>query len=84
MDENLKDKRKQLEGAINDALAESPAVADLIQEIRKQGYDVFLIIEATVGFSKRGDGNELHEAEASLELTSQDRSFLRSLKIKPE
>ena len=86
LDDELKDHRKQLEVAINDALTDSLPVSEVIQRIRKSGYDVFLIIEATIGLSrsKPGDKKELPLAAARLELTTQDERFLRSLKISPE
>jgi hypothetical protein len=86
LDDELKDHRKELEAAINEALTDSPQVGHIIRHIREQGYDVFLIIEATVGFSKRQDSLEtLPELpSARLELTTQDERFLRSLKIRPE
>ncbi len=87
LDDELKDHRKELEAAINEALTDSPHVGHIIRHIREQGYDVFLIIEATVGFSKRqGDALEpIRELpSAHLELTTQDERFLRSLKIRPE
>ncbi len=86
LDDELKDHRKELEAAINEALTESPEVGQVIHAIREKGYDVFIIIEATVGFSRRDEGpfESLRLPAARLELTTQDESFLRSLKIKPE
>jgi hypothetical protein len=86
LDDELKEKRKELEAAINEALSDSDRVGEIIRHIRSRGYDVFLIIEATVGFSQREDvehsgGNRLQAAH--LELTTQDERFLRSLKISP-
>ena len=87
LDDELKDQRKELEAAINEALTESPEVGQVIHEIREKGYDVFIIIEATVGFSRRTDGSSVQSLRlpaARLELTTQDERFLRSLKISPE
>jgi hypothetical protein len=84
--DELKDYRRRLEEAINEALTDSAEVTEAIQEIRKQGYDVFLIIEATVGFSRREEGIVEYpvKPEFRLELTPQDERFLRALKISPE
>lgn len=87
MDDELRHHRKALEAAINEALTDSPEVGEIIRKIRGEGFDVFLIIEATVGFSRRDE--EIGEAPqglpaARLELTTQDERFLRSLKISPE
>lgn len=85
-DDELKGHRKELEAAINEALTDSPQINEVIQKIREDGFDVFLIIEATIGFSHRKEG--LRETKrlpaARLELTTQDEKFLRSLKISPE
>jgi hypothetical protein len=85
-DDELRDHRKKLETAINRALSDSPEVGEAIQHIRRHGYDIFLIIEATVGFCRHSDDGEVVERFPTrrLELTTQDERFLRSLKISPE
>ena len=62
-------------------------------EIKRAGYDVFLVLEATIGFNKR-DGEEnddvaddeaesprTFETTGKIKLTTQDQKFLRALKI---
>ena len=60
LDENLKQLMKELGAAINDALSESEDISEAIQNVRDAGYDVFLVLEATIGFNKRSktDGGE--------------------------
>jgi hypothetical protein len=86
---------QELGNAINDSLSESDRIAEAIGEIKKAGYDVFLVLEATIGFNRRDDSseNEEEELEASeepkrnfettgkIKFTSQDHRFLRALKI---
>lgn len=85
---------QELGNAINEALADSERIAESIGEIRKEGYDVFLVLEATIGFNKRNaedgvsdaDGSEprpdiVEETEESVNWTTQDEKFLRALKI---
>jgi hypothetical protein len=92
MDDNLKQLMKELGAAINDALSESEDISEAIQNVRNAGYDVFLVLEATIGFNKRskGDGaeesiaNGLKSGEMKLKVTAQDLKFLRSLKISIE
>ena len=86
LDDELREHRKQLEAAINEALTDSAQVSEIIHGIRARGYDVFLIIEATVGFSRRSDDLESPRRlpSARLKLTTQDERFLRSLKIRPQ
>ena len=93
MDDNLKQLMKELGAAINDALSESEDISEAIQNVRNAGYDVFLVLEATIGFNKRDgqeDGDSLTEEDAGsrtfettgkIKFTTQDHKFLRALKI---
>ena len=97
MDEPLKHLMQELGNAINDSLSESDRIAEAIGEIKRAGYDVFLVLEATIGFNRRGEDEEGDEesitGEASeppkrnfettgkIKFTSQDHRFLRALKI---
>ncbi len=97
MDEQLKDLMQELGNAINESLSDSDRIAAAIGEIKRSGYDVFLVLEATIGFNKRSedsedDSEENVEMEApppktrrklggKISLTSQDQKFLRALKI---
>ena len=83
--EELKGHRKKLEIAINQALTESPQVNNAIQAIRDVGYDVFLIIEATIGFNRKDDDSSTPKPPTvRLKLSTHDEKFLKSLKITPE
>jgi hypothetical protein len=46
---------QELGNAINESLSESDRIAEVIGEIREAGYDVFLVLEATIGFNRRGE-----------------------------
>jgi hypothetical protein len=89
MDENLKDLMQELGNAINESLSDSERIAAAIGEIKRAGYDVFLVLEATIGFNKRedDDGEESSETPQTFEATgkvkwnSQDAKFLKALKI---
>ena len=76
---------KHLGESINETLAESPKINERIQEIRDAGYEVFLVIEAKVGFSRKGKSDEETSGEPEepvrLRITSEDAKFLKSLKI---
>jgi hypothetical protein len=86
---------QELGNAINDSLSESDRIAEAIGEIKKAGYDVFLVLEATIGFNRREEGAENEEEElevteepkrnfeatGKIKFTSQDHRFLRALKI---
>ena len=96
MDEPLKHLMQELGNAINDSLSESDRIAEAIGEIKRAGYDVFLVLEATIGFNRRDDEEESEdevesevseqpkrsfEATGKIKFTSQDHRFLRALKI---
>ena len=77
---------KHLGESINETLADSPKINERIQEIRDAGYEVFLVIEAKIGFSRKGKGEgepepAVSEEPVRLRITSEDAKFLKSLKI---
>jgi hypothetical protein len=88
-DENFNRLVKELGSAINDSLAESERISEVLGRIRAAGYDLFLVLEVTIGFNKRGETNTVHRqkftpgkhGDADFHLTSADAQFLRSLKI---
>jgi hypothetical protein len=85
-DIEIKRLMKNLGESINEALADSPKINERIQEIRDAGYEVFLIIEAKIGFSRKGkedSDTEFNSAEGPvrLHITHEDAKFLKSLKI---
>ena len=84
MDEPLKHLMQELGNAINDSLSESDRIAEAIGEIKRAGYDVFLVLEATIGFNRRdeeeeGDEENTSEAESTEE---PKRTFEATGKIK--
>jgi hypothetical protein len=86
---------QELGNAINDSLSESDRIAEAIGEIKRAGYDVFLVLEATIGFNRRDENSDADEDEievtdepkrsfeatGKIKFTSQDHRFLRALKI---
>lgn len=86
MNPKLKHLMKELGEAINDSLSESEEIAEVISKIKAGGYDVFLVLEATIGFNKQEDETETETAgrqsgRADFKVTSQDMKFLKSLRI---
>lgn len=90
MDPKLKKLMKELGEAINESLAESEQIGEVIQKIKSSGYDVFLVLEATVGFNRQDDAGEegapvgARTAQPEFKVSPQDLKFLRSLRIKVE
>lgn len=90
LDDNFKRLIKELGQAINESLAESDTISDVMGRIRAAGYDLFLVLEVTIGFNKQGEASKIHHQKIVPEnesgdpvfhLTDQDAQFLRSLKI---
>lgn len=82
---------KELGEAINESLSEAEPIAEVIAKIKGQGYDVFLVLEATVGFNRhedeqakpelvRGNG-KVSTVAPELKISAQDIRFLKSLRI---
>ncbi len=97
MDHRLKIMLKELGDAINSSLSDSDQIAEVINRIKEDGYDIFLVLEATIGFNRSGeeeeDGEQIQTSPveygnarrpADFAMTSQDRKFLRSLRIRAD
>ena len=87
LDENIKWLIKELSSAINESLSGSEAIKDAIKKIKGRGYDIFLIIEATIGVdkttpkAKTSSRSKGEETPIKLKINALDREFLKSLKI---
>ena len=89
----MKARIKELGDAINETLSNSEQIAEVIGRIKDEGYDVFLVLEATVGFNRQDnqaadadDGalsnlTEMPAPEPELKVNAQDMRFLKSLRI---
>jgi hypothetical protein len=86
----MKQRIKELGDAINESLSSSDQIAEVIGRIKEDGYDVFLVLEATVGFNrKEAEGEEpldnvteiTSQEEPELKVNAQDMRFLKSLRI---
>lgn len=79
---------QKLGQAINESLSESESIAEIIGEIRARNYDVFLLLEATIGFNKREEADdsdfEPTAGQAPGRFSEQDHAFLKALKITVE
>jgi hypothetical protein len=92
LDDNFKHLIKELGSAINNSLSNSDGISEVMGRIRAAGYDLFLVLEVTIGFNKRGEANLVHRQKLTPEqrnntefhLTNQDAEFLRELKIAVE
>jgi hypothetical protein len=89
VDKRLKSMMKELGDAINNSLSDSEQIAEVISRIKAGGYDVFVVLEATIGFNQHDDSAEeepepSHRPAADTKMTPQDLKFLKSLRIRVE
>jgi hypothetical protein len=92
--EDVKRMVQDLGSTIQRTLAESPQITHCLNRIKAEGYEVSLVLEATIGFSKSGSREaaevstfdfKVEKSEpAPIKMTPLDKKFLRSLKIAVE
>jgi hypothetical protein len=73
VDDKLKVLMQELGNAINESLSDSDRIAAAIGDIRRSGYDVFLVLEATIGFNKREEDSEEEELAQEAEIEDRPR-----------
>jgi hypothetical protein len=83
MDQNLKRLVEELGAAINESLAESGQIAEAIANIRRDGYDVFLVLNATIAIKNREAEpvGLLARSNGAVGFGPQDIKFLKSMHI---
>ena len=87
MTSRLRELIQQLGEAIHESVIESEQIAGVVQDIRKHGFDVLLMLEATIGLNEVKEGETAEGGEASedgTKFTKNDVNFLRSLRISIE
>ena len=80
---------KELGDAINESLSDSEQISEVVSRIKEGGYDIFLVLEATIGVSKQGDKSSdktslvtTLSTNPEFKINDQDLKFLKSLRIK--
>jgi hypothetical protein len=83
VDPQLEKLMRKLGEAINESISASRPIADVLDSVKSCGYDVFVVLEVTVGMNRlHGAGAEPAEAaEPELRISRQDARFLESMKI---
>ena len=90
MTPRLRELIQQLGEAIHESVIESEQIAGVVQHIREYGFDVLLMLEATIGLNEVSKSSESGEEETEESkssvgaFTRKDRDFLRSLRISVE
>ncbi len=87
----LKKLMKDLGEAINGTLSESDQIAQVIAKIKEEGFDIFLVLEATIGFNRHEEdaspsapelvSTRRKNAEPEFSVNANDIRFLKSLRI---
>jgi hypothetical protein len=85
LNQKVKKLIQKLGEAIHESVSESENIAGVVKNIREQGFDVLLMLEATIGLNEveEEDAATVESADESAEgpFTKNDLSFLRSLRI---
>jgi hypothetical protein len=92
MTSRLRELIQQLGEAIHESVIESEPIAGVVQEIREHGFDVLLMLEATIGLNevaskepqKALGAGEAEKVTEDAPFTQNDLHFLRSLRIAVE
>jgi uncharacterized protein (UPF0335 family) len=95
LNKRLRSLIQKLGEAIHETVSESEEISSVVQDIRKQGFDVLLMLEATIGLNEveqqpkqltanASSGEATGEVDSATGFTNQDLNFLRSLRIAVE
>jgi hypothetical protein len=91
VNDKLKQLLRELGSAINESISSSDDVNRQIQKIRDEGYDLYVVLDATIGLNRQ-DGDEAPAPAAALVVSDKDVQFrinvndlslLRALGIDP-
>jgi len=85
LNQKVKNLIQKLGEAIHESVSESENIAGVVKNIRDQGFDVMLMLEATIGLNQvevESDSADRssHEVEPGV-FTHNDLTFLKSLRI---
>ncbi len=85
LNQKVKNLIQKLGEAIHESVSESEHIAGVVKNIRDQGFDVMLMLEATIGLNQVEEEAEDAATTSSDEslgaFTHNDLSFLKSLRI---
>ena len=81
--QTVKNLIQKLGEAIHESVSESDNIAEVVREIRDQGFDVLLMLEATIGLNQidRDEAGTTPEETVEGPFTRTDLTFLKSLRI---
>lgn len=96
VDDKIKQLLKDLGSAINESISSSEDVNRHIQKIRDEGYNLYVVLDATIGLNRQDGGDEPEpreqpadlvvrddEKEVKFRINVNDLALLRALGIDP-
>ena len=85
LNQQVKKLIQKLGEAIHESVSESEDIAGVVKNIREQGFDVLLMLEATIGLNEVEaedvDAEETESEQIEGPFTNNDLNFLKSLRI---
>jgi uncharacterized protein (UPF0335 family) len=91
LNQKLRKLVQKLGEAIHESVSESENIAGVVQDIRKQGFDVLLMLEATIGLNEVEqqpaaalETSNAENQQGNETFSAQDLNFLKSLRIAVE
>jgi hypothetical protein len=85
LNQKVKKLIQKLGEAIHESVSESENIAGVVKNIRDQGFDVMLMLEATIGLNQvetdDEEATDLAPANPLAAFTRNDLTFLKSLRI---
>ncbi len=91
MDDKIRQLLQELGTAINESISGSDDVNRHIQKIRDEGYDLYVVLDATIGLNKQGADSDDEQAvvtaeppkEVQFRINVNDLAMLRAIGIDP-
>jgi len=90
VDDKIKQLLRELGTAINESISGSDDVSRHIQRIRDEGYDLYVVLDATIGLNKQEGGDDApavvvqqETKEVQFRINVNDLALLRGLGIDP-
>lgn len=95
MDDKIKQLLRELGSAINESISNSEDVNEHIQRIRDEGYNLYVVLDATIGLNRLGEEEETpppapsagmlvkSDREVQFRINVNDLALLRALGIDP-
>ena len=75
MDDKIRQLLRELGTAINESISSSDDVNRQIQRIRDEGYNLYVVLDATIGLNKDGEEGAAEEPQPAVVTVKSDREI---------